>query len=142
MSLWGHSYSSHHSAYNVIRTWEIEVVELTDCGMKITDTHSCSISTCLIGSMASLPFPVLLAQLPKSVLNFSCSVTLVPAQHSILLPREEGYGRFSRDLTRLVSFQSIMNSLSPILHPPVCLRGPRRPIYSFCPAISPWRLYC
>jgi hypothetical protein len=112
---------------------------ILDHWMKNTDTHSCPISTCLIGStakylqstLASMPFPELPAQPPKSVLNFSCSV---PAQHSRPPPPppiEAACGHSHRDLTWPVGFflseaGQAIPSPSPVS--PACLWG----IQKFC----------
>lgn len=67
---------------------------MLDPWMKNTGTHSCSIPTCLLGStawrfqstLASVPFPELPAQHPKSTLNFSCPAIFCPSSASSTSP--------------------------------------------------------
>jgi hypothetical protein len=76
-----------------------------------TQTQSCSILICLIGSTsglpqstsANVPFPALPTQHPKSSLNFSCSASFSPSS----TPQPPTYRsslRSAQDLTWLVGF--------------------------------------
>jgi hypothetical protein len=95
----------------------------------------CLISICLIGSTvghyksltAIIPFPILLAQHPKSFLNFSCSVTFSPSSTS--QPPACRSGLWSLHLRSHMaawpfSLLSMANSLFPLCYLPAYLWGP------------------
>ena len=117
-----------------------------DPQMKNTDTHSCSISTCLwtqllgatISFLEKCALINILISAPSASLKFSCSVI---SQTNCLQeqPQAASPPEISHACLVFLSPKPHKLTLSVLLLClATCLLGPRSPNYSFHPAIVPW----